>query len=70
MADDLQRMVDRLLAEAHRDAFGAQVTRALEMAESEMDVRAITSRVFSPPDSARIFLSISSGESVTKIVAG
>ncbi len=44
MADDLQNMVDRLLAEADRDAFGAQLTQALEMAESETDVHGIVSR--------------------------
>ena len=44
MADDLQRMVDRLLAEADRDAFSAQLTQALDMAETENDVRAVISR--------------------------
>ncbi len=38
MANDLQTMVDRLLAEADRDAFEAQLAQALEMAESETDV--------------------------------
>lgn len=41
MANDLQTMVDRLLAEADRDAFEAQVAQALEMAESETDVHNI-----------------------------
>ncbi|MDB6102055.1 MAG: hypothetical protein JWO52_2054, partial [Gammaproteobacteria bacterium] len=44
MADDLQSMVDRLLAEADRDAFGAQLTQALEMAENETDVHGIVGR--------------------------
>jgi diguanylate cyclase (GGDEF)-like protein len=41
MADDLQNMVDRLLADANRDAFSAQLIQALEMAENEADVRAV-----------------------------
>ncbi len=44
MADDLQNMVDKLLAEADRDAFAAQLGQALEMAESESDVREVVSR--------------------------
>jgi diguanylate cyclase (GGDEF)-like protein len=44
MADDLQRMIDRLLAEADRDAFSAQLTQALDMAEAESDIRAVISR--------------------------
>lgn len=44
MADDLQNMVDRLLAEADRDAFGAQLTQALEMAEREPDVHGVVGR--------------------------
>lgn len=44
MADDLQRMIDRLLAEADRDAFSAQLTQALDMAETESDVRGVISR--------------------------
>ncbi len=44
MADDLQIMVDRLLAEADRDAFEAQLTQALEMAENETDVHNIAGR--------------------------
>lgn len=41
MADDLQNMVDRLLADAKRDAFSAQLIQALEMAENESDVRSV-----------------------------
>ncbi|MEJ1964946.1 MAG: diguanylate cyclase [Gammaproteobacteria bacterium] len=41
MADDLQNMVDRLLADARRDAFSAQLIQALEMAENESDVRGV-----------------------------
>jgi diguanylate cyclase (GGDEF)-like protein len=51
MANDLQTMVDRLLSEASRDAFGVQLTRALEMAESENQVRDIVSRALGQIDS-------------------
>ncbi len=44
MADDLQHMVDQLLAEADRDAFGAKLTQALEMAETEGEVHIIVGR--------------------------
>lgn len=44
MADELQAMIDRLLADADRDAFTAKLTQALEMAESERDVHAVVRR--------------------------
>jgi diguanylate cyclase (GGDEF)-like protein len=47
MADDLQGLIDRLLADASRDAFTAQLMQALEMAETEPDVHEVTARAMS-----------------------
>lgn len=44
MADDLQNMIDRLLADADRDAFTTQLMQALDMADTEADVRGVVSR--------------------------
>jgi diguanylate cyclase (GGDEF)-like protein len=44
MADDLQLMIDRLLAEADRDAFTTQLMQALEMADNEPDVHVVVRR--------------------------
>lgn len=44
MADDLQGLIDRLLSDADRDAFSAQLMQALEMAENERDVQEVTAR--------------------------
>lgn len=44
MADDLQNMIDRLLSDADRDAFSAQLMQALEMAENERDAQGVVRR--------------------------
>jgi diguanylate cyclase (GGDEF)-like protein len=44
MADDLQNMIDRLLADADRDAFSTQLAQALEMADTEQEVQGVVSR--------------------------
>jgi diguanylate cyclase (GGDEF)-like protein len=44
MADDLQSMIDRLLAEADRDAFTTQLMQALEMADNELDIYGVVRR--------------------------
>ncbi len=44
MADELQSMIDRLLSDADRDAFTAQLMQALEMAENERDAQGVVSR--------------------------
>lgn len=44
-ADALQSMIDRLQADAERDAFNTQLIQAFEMADSERDVHQVVSRV-------------------------
>lgn len=44
MADELQSMIGRLLADADRDAFRVQIVQALEMADTEHDVQSVVSR--------------------------
>lgn len=44
MADELQSMIDRLRAEAERDAFGTQLAAALEMSDTEEAVHLVAAR--------------------------
>ncbi|HKU15745.1 MAG TPA: diguanylate cyclase [Steroidobacteraceae bacterium] len=44
MADDLQVMIDRLVADADRDAFATQLMQALDMADDEADIRGVVGR--------------------------
>jgi diguanylate cyclase (GGDEF)-like protein len=47
MADDLQRLIDRLRAEAERDAFGTQLVEALEMSDAEGEVHRVVALAMS-----------------------
>src|SRR5262249_55788687 len=52
MADDLQNMIDKLLADADRDAFSAQLAQALEMVDTEEDIEGVVSRAMAQIGSA------------------
>lgn len=47
MADELQSLIDRMRAEAERDAFGTQLVEALEMADAEGDVHRVVAHAMS-----------------------
>ncbi len=71
MADDLQNMIDRLLSDADRDAFTAQLMQALEMAENERVAQGVVSRAMAQvsADLPMEMLMVEPGQSELHVVA-